>query len=248
MRQLSAEGRAIARRIGTPSARSGYRWQRCGPANTAGHGRPRASWTWGPGDKNAGHAQREACAAYIDNQRHEGWLALDDRYDDGRDSGGTLERPALQRLIRDIEAGRSIPSSATWALSVGVDVGVTHASSAPKCSPNFLKWFGSLPFSRWRRARSRRKPKPEVATSSRRSAGDIEMEQKLFGMAGGRKKRFETVQGRARHRVSVAAVENRIYLPFSYPPSACAACAPAGETASERLYRLPSGTCPSANS
>ena len=51
-------------------------------------------------------AQREACAAYIDSQRHEGWLALDDRYDDGGYSGGTLERPALRRLIQDIEAGR----------------------------------------------------------------------------------------------------------------------------------------------
>ena len=51
-------------------------------------------------------AQREACAAYIDSQRHEGWLALDDRYDDGGYSGGTLERPGLQRLIREIEAGR----------------------------------------------------------------------------------------------------------------------------------------------
>ena len=55
---------------------------------------------------NSLDAQREACAAYIDSQRHEGWLALDDRYDDGGNSGGTLERPALQRLIRDIEAGR----------------------------------------------------------------------------------------------------------------------------------------------
>jgi site-specific DNA recombinase len=54
---------------------------------------------------NSLDAQREACAAYIDSQRHEGWLALDDRYDDGGYSGGTLERPALQRLIRDIEAG-----------------------------------------------------------------------------------------------------------------------------------------------
>jgi site-specific DNA recombinase len=51
-------------------------------------------------------AQHEACAAYIDSQRHEGWVALDDRYDDGGYSGGTLERPALQRLIRDIETGR----------------------------------------------------------------------------------------------------------------------------------------------
>jgi site-specific DNA recombinase len=55
---------------------------------------------------NSLDAQREACAAYIDSQRHEGWLALDDRYDDGGYSGGTLERPALQRLVRDIEAGR----------------------------------------------------------------------------------------------------------------------------------------------
>jgi site-specific DNA recombinase len=55
---------------------------------------------------NSLDAQREACAAYIDSQRHEGWLALDDRYDDGGYSGGTLERPALQRLIQDIEARR----------------------------------------------------------------------------------------------------------------------------------------------
>jgi site-specific DNA recombinase len=55
---------------------------------------------------NSLDAQREACAAYIDSQRHEGWLALDDRYDDGGYSGGTLERPGLQRLIRDIEASR----------------------------------------------------------------------------------------------------------------------------------------------
>jgi DNA invertase Pin-like site-specific DNA recombinase len=55
---------------------------------------------------NSLDAQRDACAAYIDSQRHEGWLALEDRYDDGGYSGGTLERPALQRLIRDIEAGK----------------------------------------------------------------------------------------------------------------------------------------------
>jgi site-specific DNA recombinase len=47
-------------------------------------------------------ARREACAAYIESQHHEGWLALADRHDDGGYSGGTLERPALQRLIRDI--------------------------------------------------------------------------------------------------------------------------------------------------
>jgi DNA invertase Pin-like site-specific DNA recombinase len=55
---------------------------------------------------NSLDAQREACEAYVVSQRHEGWLLVPDRYDDGGISGGTLKRPALQRLIGDIEAGR----------------------------------------------------------------------------------------------------------------------------------------------
>jgi DNA invertase Pin-like site-specific DNA recombinase len=55
---------------------------------------------------NSLDAQREACEAYIRSQRHEGWTALAARYDDGGISGGTLERPALQRLLADIRAGR----------------------------------------------------------------------------------------------------------------------------------------------
>ena len=55
---------------------------------------------------NSLHAQREACLSYIRSQCHEGWIAVDDHYDDGGYSGGTLQRPALQRLIRDIGAGR----------------------------------------------------------------------------------------------------------------------------------------------
>jgi site-specific DNA recombinase len=51
-------------------------------------------------------AQREACLSYIESQRHEGWVAVDDRYDDGGFSGGTLDRPALRRLLRDIEASK----------------------------------------------------------------------------------------------------------------------------------------------
>jgi site-specific DNA recombinase len=55
---------------------------------------------------NSLHAQRESCLNYVRSQAHEGWIALDDTYDDPGFSGGTLERPALRRLIRDIEAGR----------------------------------------------------------------------------------------------------------------------------------------------
>ncbi|WP_139181813.1 recombinase family protein, partial [Edaphosphingomonas haloaromaticamans] len=57
-------------------------------------------------DFNSLHAQREACAAYILSQASEGWTLLPDEYDDGGLSGGTLERPALQRLMKNIEAGR----------------------------------------------------------------------------------------------------------------------------------------------
>jgi DNA invertase Pin-like site-specific DNA recombinase len=55
---------------------------------------------------NSLDAQREACEAYITSQKAEGWIALPSRYDDGGYSGGTLERPALQHLMRDIEQGR----------------------------------------------------------------------------------------------------------------------------------------------
>ena len=55
---------------------------------------------------NSLDAQHEACAAYIASQRHEGWKLVPDRFDDGGLSGGTLERPALQRLLSEIDAGR----------------------------------------------------------------------------------------------------------------------------------------------
>ena len=55
---------------------------------------------------NSLDAQREACAAYILSQRHEGWTALPDLYDDGGISGATMDRPALQRLLADVQAGR----------------------------------------------------------------------------------------------------------------------------------------------
>jgi DNA invertase Pin-like site-specific DNA recombinase len=55
---------------------------------------------------NSLDAQRESCEAYIASQKTEGWVLVPDRYDDGGISGATLERPALQRLLADIEARR----------------------------------------------------------------------------------------------------------------------------------------------
>jgi site-specific DNA recombinase len=54
---------------------------------------------------NSLHAQREACEAYIKSQASEGWRLIKTAYDDGGLSGGTLERPSLQRLLEDIERG-----------------------------------------------------------------------------------------------------------------------------------------------
>lgn len=55
---------------------------------------------------NSLDAQRDACEAYIASQRHEGWRALAAHYDDGGQSGGTIERPALKQLMADVDAGR----------------------------------------------------------------------------------------------------------------------------------------------
>jgi site-specific DNA recombinase len=55
---------------------------------------------------NSLDAQREAGESFIASQKHAGWIALKDRYDDGGYSGGNAERPAVQRLLADIEAGK----------------------------------------------------------------------------------------------------------------------------------------------
>jgi DNA invertase Pin-like site-specific DNA recombinase len=55
---------------------------------------------------NTLEAQREAAEAYILSQRHLGWAVVADRYDDGGYTGGNLERPALQKLLTDLKAGK----------------------------------------------------------------------------------------------------------------------------------------------
>jgi site-specific DNA recombinase len=55
---------------------------------------------------NSLDAQRDSAEAYIASQKSAGWTALPDRYDDGGFTGGNMERPALDRLLKDIEAGK----------------------------------------------------------------------------------------------------------------------------------------------
>jgi site-specific DNA recombinase len=57
-------------------------------------------------DFNSLHAQREACEAFIKSQAGEGWRLIRTAYDDGGLSGGTMERPALQRMLADINEGQ----------------------------------------------------------------------------------------------------------------------------------------------
>lgn len=56
-------------------------------------------------DFNSLDAQREACEAFIKSQRHEGWSLVEKQYNDGGYSGGTMNRPAFQEMIKDVENG-----------------------------------------------------------------------------------------------------------------------------------------------
>lgn len=57
-------------------------------------------------DFNSLDAQRESAEAYVLSQKNEGWVALRDRYDDGGFTGANMDRPALQQLLADVEAGK----------------------------------------------------------------------------------------------------------------------------------------------
>jgi site-specific DNA recombinase len=54
---------------------------------------------------NSLDAQRESAEAYVASQKHAGWIALEQTYDDGGFSGGNMDRPALRQLLEDIESG-----------------------------------------------------------------------------------------------------------------------------------------------
>jgi site-specific DNA recombinase len=84
-------------------------------SNIAGHGQMRlrcAIYTRKSSEEgleqnfNSLDAQREACEAFIASQKHEGWTILPEMYDDGGFSGGTIERPAFQRLLVDVGEGK----------------------------------------------------------------------------------------------------------------------------------------------
>ena len=64
-------------------------------------------------DFNSLDAQYEASSAYIKSQAHAGWTLIRTRYDDGGYSGGSTERPALQRLLADVKARKVQISSST---------------------------------------------------------------------------------------------------------------------------------------
>jgi site-specific DNA recombinase len=102
-------------------------------------------------DFNSLQAQREACEAFIKSQAGEGWRLVKTAYDDGGLSGGTMERPALQRVLGDINQGlidvvvvykvdrltRS-PTSPRWS-----------RCSTPMESPSSLSLSSSIRRHRW---------------------------------------------------------------------------------------------------
>ena len=94
---------------------------------------------------NSLQAQREACEAFINSQRHEGWVCLPACYDDGGFSGATMDRPALQRLLADITAGR-VDTVVVYKIDR-----LTFRRKPPRSLPTRLCWR-----SRSRRRRNRR--------------------------------------------------------------------------------------------
>jgi DNA invertase Pin-like site-specific DNA recombinase len=68
-------------------------------------------------DFNSLDSQRDASQAYVRSQAHAGWTMLRAKYDDGGFSGGNTDRPALQRLLQDVQAARSTSSWSTRSIA-----------------------------------------------------------------------------------------------------------------------------------
>ena len=137
---------------------------------------------------NSLDAQREACEAYVKSQASEGWQALLTLYDDGGYSGGTMERPGLQKLLDDIAAGpvdivvvykidRLTRSLADFARMVELFerhdvsfVSVTHAfnttTSMGRLTLNVL-----LSFAQFEREVTGERIRDKIAASKRRACG-----------------------------------------------------------------------------
>src|SRR5258708_1364194 len=78
---------------------------------------------------NSLDAQREAAEAYVKSQAHEGWICLPERYDDGGFTGGNMDRPAVQRVLADIEQGK-------------VDAVITY--KVDPCARRLWPWIDAL--------------------------------------------------------------------------------------------------------
>ncbi len=97
--------RAAASGSGRSAHKAGKRQARGGPGGPLRHHTRKSTEHGLDLEFNSLDAQREACEAYIKSQASEGWQVIPDQYNDPAYSGGNMDRPALQRILKDIEAG-----------------------------------------------------------------------------------------------------------------------------------------------